>query len=204
MKFERLEKRWVEFFGLVNESAIVKEAFNDLVSRYSERHRHYHRLEHVNACLELLDEISDSIANLFNIEAAIWFHDVIYDPEKKDNEEKSAKYAKAFLESIGLNSLEIEHLILLTKHPSSPVTSDEKYLIDIDLSILGANEELYDSYELWIREEYAPIPNFLYRKGRKEVLNSFVKLDSIYQTEYFYKKYEIQARQNIDHAIQKL
>jgi predicted metal-dependent HD superfamily phosphohydrolase len=77
-------------------------------------------------------------------------------------------------------------------------------LIDLDLSILGANDELYDSYELWIRKEYALIPNFLYSKVRKKVLNSFVKLDIIYQTAYFYEKYEIQARQNINRALQKL
>ncbi len=207
MEIELLKKRWVGLFDSDKDSAIIKVAFNNLVSRYTETHRYYHRLEHVIACLALVDEISDSISHLLNVELAIWFHDVIYDPNKSDNEEMSAKYAKAFLESIKLSSCEIEkieHLIRLTKHPSSPVTSDEKYLIDIDLSILGANDQLYDSYEVWIRKEYALIPNFLYSKGRKKLLNSFVKLDNIYQTAYFYEKYEIQARQNINRALQKL
>jgi len=96
--------------------------------------------------------------DLFIVETAIWFHDIIYDPLRNDNEAMSVVYAKCFLKSIKIHDYEIaktERLILLTKHPSDPLTEDEKYLIDIDLSILGAETALYDQYEKWIREEYA-------------------------------------------------
>lgn len=204
MKNKKIEDRWMGLFSSVDNSSIVKEGLRQLVARYSETHRHYHTLHHVNACLEQLNEVVDYIVDPFNIESAIWFHDVIYDPKRDDNEDMSAKYAKASLESIGLSSnviAQIEHLILLTKHPSNPITSDEKYLIDIDLSTLAANEELYDSYELSIRKEYAFVPDLLYKAGRKKILNAFSNLDRIYRTDYFYEKYESRARKNIDRAL---
>ncbi len=207
MDIKNLESRWIQLFSSNNEPAILKETFLKLVVRYSERHRCYHTLHHVNACLALLDEVADLINDSFNIELALWFHDIIYDPLQNDNEEVSAEYAKACLETMSLNSIEInqiKHLIQLTKHPSTPSTNDEKYLIDIDLSILGAENELFDTYEAWIRKEYSVVPNFLYKKGRKKVLSSFLKSDCIYQTEYFHGKYEIQARQNINRSLHNL
>ncbi len=204
MVIKELEDRWIEICGSGVNKALVHTGFKTLVAQYSEKHRFYHHLGHINACLELCDEVADYIEERFNIEMSIWFHDVIYDPVKFDNEEKSAKYAKKFLQAINLNPVEInkiEHLILLTRHPSLPVTDDEKYLVDIDLSILGANNALYDNYELAIRKEYSLVPSFRYRNGRVDVLKSFAKLDKIFQTEYFYEKLEIQARHNIDRTI---
>ncbi len=95
-------------------------------------------------------------------------------------------------------------MILLTKHPSDPLSEDEKYLIDIDLSILGAETALYDQYEKWIRQEYAYVSDEVFRKGRGEVLRSFFAQDFIYQTDYFRQKLENRARENIDRALYKL
>lgn len=183
---------------------IIQNGFQKLVDRYSEKHRHYHNLSHVTACLKHLDEIAGRIVDLKTVEIALWFHDIIYDPKKNDNEKKSAEFAKAFLRSVNLASdvvLKIEHLVKLTKHPSKPETNDEKYLIDIDLLILAANVEDYDCYESSIRKEYRFVPSLLYKKGRKKILKSFAKSDRIYQTAYFYEKYENQAKRNIERAI---
>lgn len=207
MEIKELEDRWVKLCGSGTDGVLVNNGFKTLVRKYSEKHRCYHHLGHINACLELFDEVADFIEECFNIEMSIWFHDAIYDPMRSDNEEKSSQYAKKFLPAISLNSAEInkiEHLILLTRHPSKPVTDDEKYLVDIDLSILGANNALYDSYELAIRKEYSLVPSFRYRNGRMDVLKSFAKLDKIFQTEYFYEKFEIQARHNIDRTLRSL
>ena len=204
MDIKPLENRWIRLFDLGKQNEFVKQAFNHLVDRYAEKHRYYHTLEHIDACLKHLDQHADIIPGLVNVEIAIWFHDVIYDPKRNDNEAMSAEYAKVFLQSVGLRFLEIEkieQLILLTKHPAYPKLEDEKYLLDIDLSILGANKALYDSYEQGIRKEYAYVPNLLYKKGRKKVLNSFAKLERIFYTDYFYQKYESQARQNIARAL---
>ena len=208
MEIERLESRWMELFSSTSGTeADIQNGFQKLLDRFSERHRHYHNLHHINDCLKHLDEIANHIADFKIVEVTLWFHDIIYDPKRDDNEKMSAEYAKAFLESINLVSdeiIKIQHLVSLTKHPSNPETNDEKYLIDIDLAILGANKERYDCYESSIKKEYGFVPSDLYKKKREKILMSFAKSDRIYWTEYFYEKYENQARRNIKRALADL
>jgi len=208
MEIESLENRWMKRFSCTNKTeTIIRNGLKQLTARYSEKHRHYHTLQHVDACMKHLDEIADHIVDLKAVEIALWFHDIIYDPKRNDNEKRSAEYAETFLASVDLPSEEISkitHLILLTKHPSHPATNDEKYLIDIDLAIIGANEQRYDQYESSIRKEYGFVPSLLYKKERRKLLMSFAKSDRIYLTEYFYEKYENQARLNIDRAMKNL
>lgn len=207
-----LKQRWQQLFAFsANQSAMqkstVESGLENLLRQYAEKHRFYHTIEHIKACLGFFDEVKSSISDAKSLEIALWFHDVIYDPIRNDNEAKSALFAKSFLESIHDSDYDIqkiEKLILQTKHPSKPTNSDEKYLIDIDLAILGASIELYNRYETWIRKEYKRIPDLLYKKGRKKVLNSFIDLERIYQTDYFYKKFEVQARKNLNAALNKL
>lgn len=177
------------------------------MGRYAEPHRHYHNLDHISGCLEAFDRIADRLADPFAIEIAIWFHDVVYDPKGSKNEELSAAYANAFLASAGIDPAhisEIDRLIRLTRHPSNPVTEDEKYLIDIDLSTLGAERVQYDRYEEMIRKEYAYVPGLLYKKGRRELLEAFLNCKPIYRTRYFRERLEVQARSNIERALKNL
>ncbi len=207
MQTDHLKNRWMRLFASYGEAALIQNAFDDLAKRYAQKHRYYHTLRHVNTCLMLLDEVGGLVSDLFSTETAIWFHDVIYDPLRHDNEAMSAAYAKHFLKSIKIPDHEIakiERLILLTKHPSDPLREDEKYLIDIDLSILGAETALYDQYEKWIRQEYVLVSDEVFRKGRGEVLRAFLVQEYIYHTDYFRQKLEKRARENLERALRKL
>jgi len=55
-----------------------------------------------------------------------------------------------------------------------------------------------------VRDEYKLVPYFLYRKKRKEILTSFLERERIYQNDFFYDKFETQARANIGSAIKML
>ncbi|MEJ2158265.1 MAG: hypothetical protein P8X96_23305 [Desulfobacteraceae bacterium] len=203
----RLKARWMGLFEPFAANCNLESGLDELVGRYAESHRHYHNLDHISGCLDAFDRIAGRLADPFAIETAIWFHDVVYDPKSGKNEERSAAYANAFLASAGVdpaNISEIGRLIRLTRHPSNPVTDDEKYLIDIDLSTLGAEREQYDRYEEMIRKEYAYVPNLLYKKGRRELLKAFLNCKPIYRTLYFRERLEVQARSNIERALKKL
>lgn len=207
LDIKSLNDRWIELLQPFGDNDYIGNGFAELVGHYSESHRHYHNLHHVNGCLEALDEIGHLLSDPFSIEAAIWFHDVIYDPKSSKNEARSAEYAKEFLSTTSVDSTTITkiiHLIYLTQHPSSPCTNDEKYLIDIDLSTLGAEETQYDRYEDWIRKEYAYIPSFLYKKGRRKLLTAFLDCEHIYRTPYFRECLEAKARANIHRALENL
>jgi len=77
-------------------------------------------------------------------------------------------------------------------------------MLDIDLSILGYSPEKYSQYKKNIRKEYSWVPENDYVSGRKKVLESFLKKQKIFQTEYFYSKYEQNARINIQEEIRAL
>lgn len=207
LDIKSLKKRWAELLQPYGNEKAIDTGFDELVEHYSEPHRHYHNLHHVNGCLAEFRQIAQLLKDPFAIEAAIWFHDVIYDPKSSKNEARSAEYAQTFLASTTMtpNTISgIVHLIRLTQHPSSPKTEDEKYLIDIDLSTLGAEPAQYDRYEIWIREEYAYVPGFLYKKGRRKLLEAFLSCEHIYRTPYFRKRLETRARENINRALENL
>ena len=89
-------------------------------------------------------------------------------------------------------------------HHNKNLLNDVAYLVDIDLSILGADSETYDWYEQAIRKEYKKVPGFIFKNKRKEILRSFLVGDFIYQTVYFQYKYEAQARLNLARAVENL
>ncbi len=179
----------------------------ELAAAYAEKHRHYHTSEHINACLSHLDKVHQYTDHPEEVELALWFHDSIYIPRKSNNELKSAEWAQAFLNA---NQAQVDvvrrvyNLIMVTRHNVPASTKDEEVLLDIDLSILGAKPEIYEQFENAIRKEYKWVPWFLYKKKRKEILESFLNRERIYITDYFFEELESQARFNLASAILKL
>src|SRR5688572_5758065 len=76
--------------------------FQDLMFRYSEPHRRYHTIQHLDECLARLCEIESVALRPREIEFALWFHDAIYDVKRQDNEQRSAEWARSTLLDAGL------------------------------------------------------------------------------------------------------
>jgi predicted metal-dependent HD superfamily phosphohydrolase len=51
------------------------------------------------------------------------------------------------------------------------------------------------------RKEYAHVPDFFFRRGRAKILNQFLARPAIYSTPYFRKRFEAQARANIERTL---
>ena len=140
------------------------------------------------------------------IELALWLHDSIYDVKRQDNEEKCAEWAQSVAAQAGLSQdagERIYELVMVTRHSAVPVTNDTKTLVDIDLSILGAKAERFDEYELQVREEYGWVPGLLFRRKRRQILESFVARPRIFNTDYFFERLEHAARANLARSIAK-
>jgi predicted metal-dependent HD superfamily phosphohydrolase len=90
---------------------------------------------------------------------------------------------------------------MATRHEAVPQTRDEKVLVDVDLWILGAPPERFDEYEKQVREEYGWVPGLIYRRKRRAILESFVARQTIYSTERFIQRYEVQARANLARSL---
>lgn len=178
--------------------------WQEIEKSYSQKSRKYHNLLHLeNMILELenaKDEISDYDVMLFSV----FYHDIIYKATSKDNEEKSAEFAKIRLEKLNISTEKIAKVynqILATKSHKTSDDSDTNFLLDADLAILGKDWNVYENYVHQIRKEYSIYPDFLYNPGRKKVLTHFLEFDEIFKTDYFKEKYEKMARENIKREI---
>ncbi len=200
------QQRWQSLLASMDLSDAA-DVFADLNKAYAEKHRHYHTAEHINAMLKHLDACKEQLVNPHEVELAIWFHDAIYRPYSASNEADSAAWAADFLRQQGHadDSIQRVHeLIMATVHNGKTSATDQRWLVDIDLSILGTRPEVYDEYEQQVRREYRWVPGFMFRKKRAALLRSLLQQRPIYHTPFFQDRYEAAARANLERAIKAL
>lgn len=203
---DALHSRWQRLCRSLDATEGGDTTWQLLRDSYSEPHRAYHNLTHIAECLAQLDYIAGVInpPEHGTLEMALWFHDVVYDTRRHDNEEASAAQAETHLTQAGVpieRILQITHLILATKHSATPPAGDAAWIVDIDLAILGANAARFDEYERQIREEYHWVPEPDFRKGRTAVLRMFLERDAIYTTPEFHARCETVARENLRRSL---
>ena len=200
-------KRLVALWSQIGARSDPGKALHEVFDYYKEPHRFYHNLNHILKMLHEFDRARSLCVHPNEVEFAIWFHDAIYDPKAKDNEELSAELAVATLREahVGAPFRErVRALILATKHTAAPVGPDASVLVDADLSILGKPAAEFDAYEATIRKEYAWVSDDAFRSGRAAVLRQFLGRPRIYSTELFFGLYENAARANIARSLEAL
>ena len=199
------------FLQLVKKYSKNHELANNLwleiFTKYSEPKRHYHTIDHLETIFTDLKEVKSNIIDWDTTLFALFYHDIIYKASGSNNEGESAKLAMQRLTGIGYPADKIAkcaNMILATKLHELSEDSDTNYLMDADLAILGKSGEEYQKYAEQIREEYTIYADFMYNSGRKKALQHFIQMSSIYKTEQFLKKYEKQARININSELEGL
>lgn len=184
----------------------ARDVYSALERAHGEPHRRYHTLAHVADCLHLFEPANAHAPHL--VCAAIWFHDVVNDTRQPDNEERSAEWAERALRDGGTAAADAQRvgaLILATKHHDAGEDDpDAALLLDIDLSILGREADVFDRYDAQIREEYAWVPDEQYTMARRSVLDGFLARPRIYRTADFAARFESQARLNLQRALDRL
>ena len=199
-------KHWTDTLRLLGiaPNAVQLALGEDLLQRYCEPHRHYHSLAHLEDCLSQAANLRPQFVHAGEVEYALWFHDAIYDTRKSDNEQRCADWARQSALAAGLSAAaaqRIHELILATRHASLPATADAALLIDIDLSILGADATRFDAYEHEIRSEYHWVPSFLFNLKRKQLLREFLARPRIYSSAAHQARLELPARANLARSI---
>jgi predicted metal-dependent HD superfamily phosphohydrolase len=183
----------------------------ELICAYTATGRHYHDLRHIETLLGLADACADLIADREAVEAAIWFHDAIYDTRRRDNEERSAALAVARLARTTDEDriARIAAMIRATAGHALPdsadaAASDCALFLDMDLAILGAPPAEFDAYEAAVRREYDWVSEPQWKLGRRTVLSQFLARPAIYATRHFRASHEAAARRNLARAIGRL
>lgn len=205
-----LRARWQALMTLLATDRAAADAVWDvLVKHYSEPHRAYHNLSHIMELLRHVDAERMHVKHPEIIELAIWFHDVIYDTRSHDNEVCSASWARHAMQTMRIDTdviRPVEQCILATQRHELPPAyfEDLPLFLDLDLAILGAQEECYRRYSQAIRAEYDWVPEHAYRPGRMEILKRFIARPSLFFTPEMVARLEARARQNIEWELQEL
>ena len=196
-----LRKTFTELIGHYTlDKALINKFWNEVEANYSKKNRYYHTLQHLDNLLEQLNEIKVEIKDQHAVLFALYYHDIIYDPLRHNNEDKSAALAEKRLKQIPVPETIIEHsktIILATKNHLLSGDNDTNIFTDADLSILGSGWNEYLVYSKQIREEYSIYTDLVYYAGRRKVLQHFLDMERIFKTNYFFERLEAKARQNL-------
>ena len=203
-----LKETFIELAGkYTNSSLRCHELWLEIETHYQNRERHYHTLTHLGNMLEALQPVKERIAGWDMVLFALFYHDIIYNVIRKDNEEKSAVFAAKRLQSISVPAAAIQSCTMkieATKNHAPGPDDDTDYFTDADLVVLGQEWPVYADYCKRIRKEYAVYPDIIYYPGRKKVLQHFLKMERIYKTAYFFANFEKQAKQNLQRELEQL
>lgn len=198
-----LENKFKTLCHNFNQDAqLIAKLWKEIQMAYTQNSRHYHTLVHLSHIYKELPEENLTLL----LEFAIFYHDIIYNVRKNDNEEQSALLAQKHLALLNVPTRINEKVFQLIIETKSHKASNEenKLFLDADLSILGSNDKQYAQYIQNVRKEYAIYDDDSYIKGRKKVLRIFLKKEKVYESDYFYELYEKKARKNLSNELKQL
>jgi predicted metal-dependent HD superfamily phosphohydrolase len=170
---------------LAGDSPTSRTEWAAVIAAWSEPHRRYHDLAHLAAVLGLVGELAGAAADPDAVRLAAWYHDVVYDPERSDNEQVSAERARAGLRGLVTDERldEVERLVLLTAgHDPGPGDTNGAVLCDADLAVLASPPEAYAAYASAIRTEYDHLSDEDFTRGRIAVLEHLLDLPVLFRT----------------------
>lgn len=185
---------------------LIQQLWQELEKAYTARSRHYHNLDHIAYMLELADRYKVESTEFDLLLFAIFYHDIVYKSARSDNEEQSAVMAEARLRRLGISEtdiLTVKEMIIATKAHQEHKNGLINLLLDLDLAILGADEERYGRYSQGVRKEYSIYPDLIYKPGRRKVLQHFLSQDHIYKTRAFQEEFEENAKANLQRELER-
>lgn len=201
-KYLYLKDRW----DSLKDKFGIQADFTEISRNYNAKERKYHDLNHIYNVIKHIEDFNRNNPNVIEdideLIVSAFLHDICLGPDdiKMSIEKAKSLFKDGCPEQIIKNIQATDHAKLLPKEASV----SEKVLADADLAILGTIPENYRKYSKQIREEYSQYSDKEYAEGRTEVLRNFLLRDRIFQTDYFYMKYESNACQNIGSEINQL
>jgi predicted metal-dependent HD superfamily phosphohydrolase len=132
-------------------------------------------------------------------------HDVVYDGRPGADEKASAAWVRLRLRQCGLPSGQGERVsaavLATTTHSSKNHDGVVDVLLDADLAILAAPEDVYDRYVAAVRLEYSSLDDSAWRRGRARVLEDLVQRQTLFFTTPARARWESAARANLQREL---
>lgn len=171
-----------------------------LTEAYGEPHRRYHTLAHIEHCLAMFDQCKSLAHNADALELAVWFHDIILQPGRRDNEALSAELYLQLSDQTQHNELRelVAQLIIATQHDGGSLEdADAIYMVDIDLSSFGLSWEEFQRDSQNLREECPECSDAEYHRKQEAFRSALATRESFFRSGFFSERYEQQAQENL-------
>lgn len=186
-----LRSRWA---GLLPAQPRLGE---ELLDRWSEPHRYYHDLLHLDEALSALDRLDGGPLE----HLALWFHDAVHRNRPGLDEEASAALAAASLRDTGLGAAdvaEVTRLILLTLD-HSPAADDQPgaRVSDADIAVLGAPPGRYAASVRALRQEFDALDDGEWAVFRRRSVAALLGRPRLFHTETGRALWEVSAQRNL-------
>ena len=187
-------------------SDAVQAVGADLVRRLAEPHRRYHTDRHLVEMFWALEDLEGAgvvtARETAVARVAAWFHDAVYDTASSggQNEVDSAALAVRDLSALGFSADDTEtvrDLVLSTQAHDLTGTPLAAAFQDADLWILSSPPGRYHEYTVQVRDEYAAVPDDVFRAARASILRPFLERETIYATDFARDSWEDAARVNL-------
>lgn len=207
---DELKDVWAKLCSHYTRDLTLTEGlYEELSKKYTGTVRHYHNLQHITELLQFARQYDQFLQNKDLVSFAIFYHDIIYNVLRKDNEPRSAVLAEKRLRLLGVPvekreavKFFIEATQTHTLPDMAPNRSDLSFFLDFDMAILGAPWEQYEAYTRQVRKEYRVYPDILYKPGRKTFLEKTLQSTHLFHTPSFRGQYEARARANMERELQ--
>lgn len=201
---------WLDQIDQSAYAGVAPVALRAVRAAYDSPGRFYHTWTHIEACLG--EYRRHQFENPRAVLLALLFHDAIYVAGRRDNEQMSAVWARTILaDSIAVSAAELTEIATMigftaSHHAVGSPSDDAKKMLDIDLSILGAEAVTFDAYARNVRREFCPavVSEFKFCVGRLKFLRAMQKQTHIFLTDEMRARLEARARQNIAREIAAL
>lgn len=200
-----VKRNFLDLFKLHFPEISEKDAIlsTQLYDRMSYLNLSYHNPKHILSIFDFAD--LHQIALTKNEKLIIWFHDVIYRPDRTDNEQRSAEFAVALLAPfVGYEDLKyIFEGISFTGRHLQPGPTPFNLILDLDIHNMTNRNVFLMQSDLVVKEyaDYFEIDLNEVKIKRKEFLSSLLNKGCIYRTEYFKNRFETIAVNNIDYIL---
>lgn len=148
-------------------ATLSESILTELQTGYGDPARHYHTQKHIVSMLKQAADLELKDRDVARL--AIFFHDLVYDPTRSDNEQRSADLLKQRLSGFipAERRERAAAIIEATAGHQATGDHDADLVLDLDMAILGQAWPVYQAYAKSVMAEYLPhIGETAWRQGR--------------------------------------
>ncbi len=195
---------------LLSTAELSGAARNVVLRQMATSRRHYHGLLHLATLWTRHGRFGSGTAFLAPaatrlVACAIAFHDAVYDATRRDNEHRSAllwqRYAPADMSGADVDWVSDTIEATADHLASTDATTNRArlrlWMLDLDLTPLGEQPELFARNTRRLRAEYRHLPEVDWQGGRLAFLRKLQAAPAVYRSAPLAAAFEQQARRNI-------